>query len=185
MVQHLRWYPNVVLLPGCQKYVCKLGTSQAYWSTRDDELQCKLTSANKWLGLENLHLFVYADWHLHKLSPDYPTFGYPTLFFPTCHVGPEKADRMSSSKALNCIETSLANVGQQRRVTTTHVLGFRLWRDLAAKERKQARNQYVLLISPKNKLNYIINLYYDNIYLCLWGFIIWFRGYFLRNLIIS
>jgi hypothetical protein len=47
-----------------------------------------------------------------------------------------KADIVSHSEGLNSIKTALAYVEQQREATTTGVLLFRRWRDLAAKKRK-------------------------------------------------
>jgi hypothetical protein len=55
--------------------------------------------------------------------------------------GPEKADGMSHIEGFNSIETELADVEQQGEATTTDVLLFRRWRDLAAKKRKEAQKQ--------------------------------------------
>jgi hypothetical protein len=52
--------------------------------------------------------------------------------------GPEKANRTNCSEGLNSIETTLAYVEQQREVTSTDILLFRRWHDLAAKKRKEA-----------------------------------------------
>jgi hypothetical protein len=59
------------------------------------------------------------------------------LFYPTCHVGPEKADRISLSEGLNRIETALTHIEQQREVTITDILLFRHWHDFAANESKK------------------------------------------------
>jgi hypothetical protein len=47
----------------------------------------------------------------------------------------------SHSEGLNSIETALAYIEQQREATTTDVLLFRHWHDLAAKKRKEAQKQ--------------------------------------------
>jgi hypothetical protein len=53
----------------------------------------------------------------------------------------QRIDRMSHCEGLDCIETALAYVEQQRQATTTDVLLFRRWCDLAAKKMKEAQRQ--------------------------------------------
>jgi hypothetical protein len=55
--------------------------------------------------------------------------------------GPKEADRMSHSEGLNSNETALAYIKQQRKATTTDVLLFRCWHELATKKGKEAQKQ--------------------------------------------
>jgi hypothetical protein len=59
----------------------------------------------------------------------------------TCCAGPQKADRMSHSEGLNATEIVHAYVEQQREATTTDVLLFRCWHDLATKKKEEAQKQ--------------------------------------------
>jgi hypothetical protein len=76
-----------------------------------------------------------------QYSPDYPTFTYPALFYLMCHVGPEKADRLSHSEGFNFIKAARAYVEYQREVTTVAELLFRYWCDLAAEKSKGVQKQ--------------------------------------------
>jgi hypothetical protein len=67
-------------------------------------------------------------------------------FYPTCRV--ETLHFINShSEGLNSIETALAYVEQQREATATDVLLYRRWRDLVAKQSKEAQKHIQLLIS--------------------------------------
>jgi hypothetical protein len=43
-------------------------------------------------------------------------------FYPTCRVGPEKADRMSHIEGLNSIQTAFHYVEQQMEASATDIL---------------------------------------------------------------
>jgi hypothetical protein len=70
--------------------------------------------------------------------------------YPTCRVGPVKADRMSHSEGLNSIQTSRAYVKQQSEATAADVLPFRRRRDLGKVSQKQIHITHL-----KNKLFYL------------------------------
>jgi hypothetical protein len=55
--------------------------------------------------------------------------------------GAEKTDRRSHSGGSKSIETALAYTKQQTRATTTEILQFGCWHDLAKKKRNEAKNQ--------------------------------------------
>jgi hypothetical protein len=58
----------------------------------------------------------------------------------------ERSILSSHGEGLNSIQTALAYVEQQREATATDVLLFRRWRDLAAKNRKEAQKQIQITI---------------------------------------